>query len=240
MNAIVKSDTPVIAYLDPPNSTGYHTYAEYLQDFRKFLEFLHANGDVASSQTFKRPKQPSIESLHKTIGRVRQRLPESLVKNEELSDSEGTVQSIKTSTIGSFARGSSADTPPGTTDIGCFSDHSESLPDDLKPTPTRAKDVAGCVLMGKKQCKRRLMNFCSEVLATRLIETDNVSRAPLEFESLVKWLQHKQIRKGRKLSLTDVKSKCLDEKGTGRLNSEDFKAIWNSDGPDGDYDWGLY
>jgi hypothetical protein len=196
---------------------------------------LRENKDVASVQYWKRPTIPSDASLDKVSRLVKARLPKPPVR-PEVSDSDGDVAFTPATTTKVDSREPLGVTLPKGVALNAdrLAVH-DTTPIVPIPAPV---DVGGCVLLGKKRCKADLKPYCSDDLAERLVSLDKISRVPWEFVKTKAWLRDKAARKGGKLHKDDVKSEHMLSMGNGRSSFQDFKAIWESSGPDSDsYDY---
>jgi len=216
----------VVAYLEAPIVGTYHTYAEYLQDFRHFLEFLDKNPRVASAQTLKRPNQPSRDSLDTTIGRVKARLNKPFSKETLEDDSDSSFTNIR---VGSAASTTSqaviaaepkkaAANPIVARDTG-----TDAFGNKLSTVVTHAQ-------LGKRAAMKRLKEVCSDGLAIALVEKNLVSRYPEHFDKMFNALVRAKDRKGRKLGQDDVKLTKFAQPGPDNSleAGTNWMELWNS------------
>jgi hypothetical protein len=210
------------AYLDAPNLGRYEKYSDYLHDFNLFLDFLSRHPNVASSQTGKRVKQPSVAAVESLQARVR-----SSMKAKEDSDSDWSGPGLPTPSVSTVAIRGGAPKPAETT--------RPVVPVIAAPNPAASNPSA--TLLGKKKCAKQLRLFCTHELADRLVSTDWISRDPLVFPRMLEHLGRVSAHHSRQLGLDDVKIRVLDHAPDalpGLVSYPDYKAIFEASDPGSD------
>jgi len=228
------TDSTVDAFLEAPFLASYQKYADYLHDFNLFLDFLVRHPNVASAQTKRRVKQPSVASVESMQRKLRPLMKPKDSLKDWVVDSSGDDEPTP-------RRGSTdhvvADKPAGSVapkDPLPFVDF--GLRPAVKTSFVPSNPLAGkpsATLMGKKQCKKALLPYCSLTLADRLVSTDYISRDPDVFPRMVKHLAARAAHAGRKLGNEDVKIRLLDEPpvNPGLVDYVDYKALFEGSPP---------
>jgi len=235
MTTTTNFEASIEAYLEAPNLDKYQKYSDYLHDFNLFLDFLQKHENVASAQTRRRIKQPTVASVQSVQERIR-----PLLKLEGDSDwSDGGKQvSSPVKPIGSERAASRSllglhelrvqkePSGPGT-HVGASRAPIKSDPVVL-PNPT-ASNVSA-TLLGKKHCRRLLQEYCSADLAMRFVSSDWISRDPNVFPRMLDYVRRRADFAGRKLSVDDVHIRKMDKQpdAPGLVEYPDYKAIFEA------------
>jgi len=230
MNTTTTTEVRVDAYLEPPNLAAYNDYCKYLSDFDKFLDFLSSHANVASSQTKKRVKMPSVSHVEAVQRKLRPLL--SIPEPESDSDDFSVVRA-------SASAAPANPDPVGVPErVEALVKRPKAVADHVPPIgqPNPQATTAAATLLGKKQCKKRMAPFCTTALVERLVSTDWISRDPAVFPRMLDHLRRVSERAGCKLDLDDVKIRVLDQAPPrpGLVDYPDYKAIFDASDPGSD------
>jgi len=200
------------------------------------LDFLESHPNVVSAETGKFVARPSAASFDKTLSQIEAasstvRKLKSVRRAQDSEDSDWTVEDKPKA--GQVTPQVVFMTPPVDQFIEEASVKRAQVVSD-KPgiastvaMPQRVADIQGCVLLGKKACRKQLETVCTPALAAHIVTFDKISREPGKFAKQLDFLRGKAQRFGvTKLDLDRAKKDTFSSVSNGRVADRDFEAEW--------------
>jgi len=230
--ATIRGETP-LALLQAPESANYQHYTDYLQDFRKYVDFLRNNSDVRAAPPVVRTAVIGHQACTKCAADVGkadtgikavESVPAARAKDEH---SANTEPQRLTRVLGLPVR------PIPVT----------KAPVKVDELPVPEGEVRNLPLLGKKTTRNRLQaQGVSDALGEHLRQTDALPRHPDELPLVERWVARRVSRKKTQLGTVHLRTNPIPPgafQHPGNLTQDEFKALFESSS-DEDHDSDVY